>query len=79
MRHMESSRQRHSGNIAASGLYPACDDGNAAEKGTTGTVVPAQSVMNGFEQQAGELHQQPIPPYSRELPGDFGHARGELG
>ena len=80
MRHSGSSRLHHSGNIAAAGLYPARDNYDpAAEKGAGGYIVPADSKFDKPQRPVGELCQEAIPYFPKEMPGSPGSARGELG
>ena len=79
-RYKNSSRLRHSGNIAAAGLYPVRDNYDpTVEKGAIGSAVPADSINPRPQQGVGELHQEPIPHYLREVEGSPGPVRGELG
>ena len=83
MRHKDISRLRHSGNIAAAGLYPVNPDdgkGTVAVKETEkkGTL-PAEARHEGGDGSGrGELEEGGVPPYSRELEGAPTMVRREL-
>ena len=83
LRHKQSSRLRHSGNIAAAGLYPARDnyDPSAGEKGAGAAVAVENGDMasNLPWKEIGELHQDPLPRVPKEVEGSPGVGRGELG
>lgn len=85
MRHKDSSRLRHSGNIAAAGLYPvhADTDGQGEKKrgdAQAGTLQAHDGggVGNGWYDVRGELHEGRFPAPSKELEGSLGHMRREL-
>jgi len=79
LRHKQSSRLRHHGNVAAAGLYPAVDESAHAAGSSGGVKELKNDGGNGGEEKGPhEMQGEEVPAYSRELPGSPGPARSEL-